>query len=361
MSKKQRKKSAKAARKRKAAKKQAAKNAANGKGKSTLGGSGRTKKRPIREVEAQPLVASADQIPDGNWEFMKEQKLRFTTSLAYKIGDCPDVPWERGLSQTHCDFLAREMKNGTFIPEDVRLVVCDCLEDGKTYRINGQHTCYARVEYMPKDWQPWVRLLTFRVDTQEQLRELYSRYDRGRSRTTGNVIVARTFRTDEFPEMSSRSLKQMANGLRMFLWLEKEHRNHPIDEVADLMLTQYTDQVRKVNDIIGVRNKYSSHLSRSSVIAALFATVEKSHRGSIEFWTAVRDGEGLTKRSPQLALRDYLQSSSVSYGRGAGRRVTVSREAMYRACIYAWNKWRMNREMSYIRTTDQGDRPKVHR
>jgi hypothetical protein len=346
----------------KARKRKAAKKRDNTK-KAVIGKSATSpsRKRPIREVEFTPLVKSADDIPEGNWEFVREQKMRFTKTLAYKIGDCPDVPWERGLSQAHCDYLAREMMNGNFISEDVRLVLCECREDGSTYRINGQHTCYARVEYMPTDWQPWVRLLTFRVDSLEHLRELYARYDRGRTRTSGNVIVARTFRTSEFPDIGSRSLKQMATGLRLFLWPESEHKLHPIDEVADLMLTTHKDLVIKVDSIIGIRNKASAHISRAPVIAAMFATCEKSFKGSQEFWTAVRDGEGLTKRSPQLTLRDFLQSSALGYGRGAGRRITLSRESMFRGCIFAWNKWRTNREMQIIKTLESGSRPRVHR
>jgi hypothetical protein len=48
---------------------------------------------------------------------------------------------DRSLRQVHVENLLREMRRGMFIESLVTLILCEL--DGVTYRMNGQHTCWA--------------------------------------------------------------------------------------------------------------------------------------------------------------------------------------------------------------------------
>lgn len=85
------------------------------------------------------------------FSLVKNSKVNFTQELAQKILMYEAVPWERDLKNPHVSFLISEMKKGTFLHELATLATCVCDDDGKEYRVNGQHTSWARLEVTEKE------------------------------------------------------------------------------------------------------------------------------------------------------------------------------------------------------------------
>ena len=81
--------------------------------------------------------------------------------------------------------------------------------------------------------------------------------------------------------------------------------------------------------------------NRAPIVAALFATFEKSEKDANVFWAIVRDG-GKPPAHPAQMLRNYLTRAKVftSNTRASRTHKPVSCEMMYRACIVAWNAFR---------------------
>jgi hypothetical protein len=85
------------------------------------------------------------------------------------------------------------------------------------------------------------------------------------------------------------------------------------------------------------------HLYRGPVVAAMIVTFKKCSADAEVFWEEVRDGENLKGSSPSLKLRNYLLSTTISFGRGVNApslNAAVSFREMYSKCIIVWNAYR---------------------
>src|SRR5688572_18326299 len=83
---------------------------------------------------------------------MSDRKSAFTHDLACKHLELVEFVGERLLDNNHVSTLISYAQSGTFHPEWVTWIAAVCEEDGKEYRINGQHTAWMRLA-MPKDWK----------------------------------------------------------------------------------------------------------------------------------------------------------------------------------------------------------------
>src|SRR4051812_39039462 len=73
-----------------------------------------------------------------------------TTDHAAEFLDYPefivnDEKVDRNRSESHVVYLARAMLGGTFLWEQVNLVLCYLEGNSKPTRLNGNHTCWARL------------------------------------------------------------------------------------------------------------------------------------------------------------------------------------------------------------------------
>jgi hypothetical protein len=69
----------------------------------------------------------------------------------------------------------------------------------------------------------------------------------------------------------------------------------------------------------------------------------KCKRDAQEFWLAVRDGTGVTPKTPDRVLNRFLLSRGVAPNAGPGhrrRQATATTREMYVRCIHGWNAWR---------------------
>lgn len=267
---------------------------------------------------------------------------------------------DRPLDDQHVAYLINAMKRGTFRPEQVTIMTC--VLDGQEYRMNGQHTAWARWE-MPDSYRCPIQHLRYRAETENDMRSLYGSIDRLKPRTNGNVIVAYLFGTTEWNGTSKAVLRKLAEGMTFWKWGGgHEAHSHDADDRAFMLMTDHYDLSRKVGAFLEASaGRDGKHIQRRPVVAAMFATFSKSAAAASEFWSSVRDGVGFgDKHDPRLVLRNGLLSASIGIGRGAtDEKKSVTTEEMYRWSIHAWNAYRNQQPLKILKAVLSADRPKV--
>jgi hypothetical protein len=280
--------------------------------------------------------------------------------FATEILNLPEFSSDRPLDNGHVVRLLNAMKRGTFLPEQVQIVTCT--NGGKEYRMNGQHTCWARLEMETKYRCP-IQHLRYTAKTENDMRRLYASIDRMKSRSMGNVVCSYLFDTEEWKAFSKRTLMKLAEALAFWLWQGDHERGmHDGDDRAYLLTTEYFKLGQSVATFVEQsKGTGSNHVRRRPVIAAMLATFARSAPASLEFWSAVRDGTGFgNKNDSRLVLRNMLVTSSISIGKGATiDKKSVSSEEVYRWCVYAWNAFRRGDATKQIKAPLNCDRPKA--
>ncbi len=299
-----------------------------------------------------------------NLSMRHRKTVELDTAYAEQHLMLPNFVGDRKVEENHVMFLARQMDGGTFRWEQVQLIVCVC--DGKTYAMNGRHTCWARtyadtkkIKEKYRNRTP-VQLLTYDAKTDADMRQLYATIDRGKPRNRGNVVVSYLAGREEFPDYNSSLLRNIASGISFWLWEDAQRRKvHTADEVSYLMLTTHHKMAMSVGAFMRTWNaKDHKHMMRQPVTAALCATFAKAPQISLDFWKAVLDGINLSdKKDACYVLRNYLMTSQLSLAGANVRRITS--EVMYRGCLQAWNSYRQGKPLVSFRPQTLDKRPEV--
>ena len=309
--------------------------------------------------DAGKSIINVTDLGDG-LKLVATRKINFTHAEAEKVLNYEEFVGDRSLKNDHVDYLVTTMKRGTFHPEWVNLVVCKF--DGKSWRMNGQHTAWARLE-MPPEYPCPVTVLEYTAKSMEDMRTLYASIDRSSPRTRANVITSYLAGTAEFEGVKARTLQLVPQGFALYFWKTKhERQQHDGDDVAYLMKTDHYDLARKVCAFVDKHSgKDQKHMNRAAVVGAMFATFNKAPNIAVEFWGPVATGTGIEKvGDPRLKLRNELQRTAVDHGAGShSEKKTVSQEFMYRQCITAWNAYRDGRSLQLLKAIEKGNRPGV--
>jgi len=317
------------------------------------------------QYKHQGSVAGTDVLSvtdlGGGLELKRTRNLEFTHAEAVKLIEAhEDFPGDRKLKQAHVDYLVKAMIRGTFHPEWVHLIICRY--NGKTYRMNGQHTAWARLE-MPAGWKCGVKVLEYEAQTEQDVRTLYSSIDRSSPRTRANVIESYLAGSEEFKSVKTATLRAVPRGFSQWFWTSQHERcQHDGDDVAYLLRTDHYDLAIRVCSFLDkLSPKEHKHIFRGPVVAALFATFHKAPQIAPKFWMPVCDGTGMEKRTdPRLKLRTTLLQAAVGFGGGAtSEKKRVSQEEMFRLCIAAWNAFRQERPLQILRASERGRRTRV--
>ncbi len=275
-----------------------------------------------------------------------------------------DEKVDRNRSDSHVIYLARAMQAGTFLWEQVNLVLCSLEGSSNPIRLNGQHTCWARLVAEDEGLDPKTRcpvqLLRYEAKTTEDIRRLYASIDSGRPRSQGVKVNAYLAGTEEFQDVSKGTLRLMAQGIGVWLWPEYDIRAlHGAEDRSYLLLKDHYKVASAVAAFLeSAQPSEQKHFKRAPVAAAMFATFNKAPQIALEFWKNVRDGLGIQdKADPQRILRDWLMQASLAKSLYNGDLKTVSQEDMYRACIYRWNDHRAGRKSKGMRIDPSLPRP----
>lgn len=295
-------------------------------------------------------------------ELVESKLLTLNKDSAKKILDLSTFAGERPLRDRHASYLMGAMKRKTFMPELVQIITA--VLKGKEYRVNGQHTCWAAYNMIPPV-SFRVRMLRYKVSSEEDLRRLYSSVDRGASRTNANVLISYLAGKGEFAKFQPRVIRMLSEGIGFWLWEQSNVRRHDADDKAYLMQNKYADVTMRIGEFLSQKIENARHLKRAAVFAAMYETFSAPRRDDKspeEFWGRVADGLHISdEREPIAKLRHYLLNTKIRDhvseigGRKLKRDTT---EKMYRKCIFAWNSWRRGETVKeFLKAPEGTERP----
>lgn len=305
----------------------------------------------VRDVQyAEPL----------KYEIESEKKIYFSKEKAFEFLELETFEGEREVRQTHVQFLFDEWMAGRFLWHNVTLA--SAVLGNKEYRINGQHTSWMRVN-VPDSKEPvegaQITFRRYKVKDAEQLRAIYSAFDRNAPRTVGHITKVLLIDSAAGHEIPGSYFPFLAAGFRLFQY-PSGSKGYQVSlvEMLETIKQKYETLFQQVG--LFFTNHYSDcvWMRRSSVVGGMFSTFDKGLKVATEFWTPVVTGLELDEKTdPRYRLRAFMESHGHTAARGKEH---VGAEQAFRICLIAWNHWREGNEVQkfYIPRTDL-DRPKV--
>jgi hypothetical protein len=267
---------------------------------------------------------------------------KVTQSLAIRFRDMDPVPHDRPLNPKRVDAYRKMLAAGLFRP--VQWATVHCNQTQATYRVNGKHTSnlFAEYEHLPQPIH--ATLEHYHCDDLDDVARLYATFDsRTQLRTANDINRAFAAVDPELCELPSKVVNLCVTAISYSIHREEYFRK-PAAERAECLLDEVNKQfIHWVHEVLAARNEATQHLWRGPVVAAMHTTWSKSRRDANEFWLAVRDGTGVTPKTPDRVLNKFLLTKTVNYGGGATSRkagaLAAPRE-MFVKCLHAWNAWR---------------------
>ncbi len=299
--------------------------------------------------QVRPALDIAEQL---KIKVVSDKTINFSREKAFKYLEMDTFQGERSVNERHVQFLYNAWAGGRFMWPHVILATCQL--NGRQYRINGQHTCWMRVNiengfFVKLGEEPQVREVVYEVQDEEQLRILYSTFDQNKTRTPAHVFRALMAGTPQAQDLWPSSLNKLNAGLKMWLF-EKDRHMVNSNDVATLVKEKHENLFRIVGLFLQSHDTDANFMKRAGVVAALFATFDKAGGKAPEFWDPVANGLGINdKTDPRYVLRDYLQTHGQGTATARAVRTSlgfVGAEDTYRICIHAWNKWRKGEKAS---------------
>jgi hypothetical protein len=246
---------------------------------------------------------------------------------------------QRPLKKGHVTFLAREMRNNTFI-QGTQIHFAR-LED-RYYLVNGQHTLNAIFE---SETPTILTVHVTEVSTEDEVTRLYYHHDGGISRTNAD-----TFRAVHFGERYNLNTKQVntlaasavyiENGFRTSIQQVRRTRDEVL-QASERWATEMSEFVR----VLGHRdNSKIGPFLRAAVVSVGLVTTRFQPESSKEFWQGMAENDGLRKSDPRSILRNYLFEHNLIRRDGSAKK-TVDNEYMSRTVSQLWNAFYHNDEL----------------
>jgi hypothetical protein len=275
-----------------------------------------------------------------------------TQTLAIKFRDMDPVPHDRTLNPKRVEAYRKMLAAGLFRP--VHWATVHCSETQSTYRANGKHTSNLFAEYENLPQPVYAIIEHYHCDDLDDVARLYATFDsRSQVRNTNDINRAFAAVDPELSELPSKIISLCVTAISYYRWGDSYSQKPAADRAECLLEEDNKKFVTWVYSILRASDIDSARLLwRSPVVAAMYASYQKSKRAANEFWLAVRDGTGATPKVPDRFLHRFLLSKAVNTGRGAagrrGRDLAGPRE-MYVKCLHAWNAWRrgLTTELKY--------------
>lgn len=309
------------------------------------------KEKAIKIPVKQRLSSFSDPLV---YKILSEKNINLSRTRAFEFLELETFPGERAVREKHVQFLFDEWAAGRFLWHNVSLASAK-LGD-KIYRINGQHTCWMRVNIpteKDKDVKAECMDRLYQVDSEEQLRNLYSAFDRGAPRTTGHVSKVMLMGGKAARELNPSILGKLVAGFRLFFCEDWHTVNINPNDLTGMIEQNYCELFNLVGRFVQIHYDENRLCLRAAVIGAMFSTFERNVKASDEFWGAVWSGIGLeTKFDARWRLKNFIDTHSHG-DTGIGGEHKIGKEDLYRVCIAAWNRWRAGEEVGVLRSTER--------
>lgn len=289
------------------------------------------------------------------YHIAKDVQIDLDKSYAFDFLELKTFNGERAVREGHVQYLLDQLCSGRFVWHHVMLA--SAILDGQEYRINGQHTCWMRVN-VPDKLEPissHVRRITYHVDSEENLKALYSAFDRAAARTATHLGTVQLLDTEATREIPKSLIGKLVQGFKVFFSEEYRTSGIRIDETTALIQKNYAQLFNIVGRYFQIHYNDCHWIKRAAILGAMMATFEKNVKASDEFWGPVFCGIGLEKRmDPRWQLRRFCEGHAHTIVRGQNK---ISQEDLFRVCLNAWNHWRNGTEITKLYLIDA--RPKL--
>lgn len=303
----------------------------------------------------QIQAGGADGSPLGTlkYDVLSDKTVTLDRHKASEYIDLPIFPGERNVVETHVQRLYDEMRRGMFNP--LLVILSTAVLEGIKYKVNGQHTAWA-VAYMPESFSMQVREIQYRVKSMEQLKLLYSTYDRLRPRSDAHATQVHLAGTDAAKDLWTSMLNKYCAAFR-FWYVESEKQRSRLspEQAAGIIQKDYHELFNQVGQFVQAFCP-SDIARRMPVIAAMFPTFQAVPTKAAEFWKPVLDGLELTnKTDPRYQLREFLVKQ---HNRNQSGKRLYTAEDCFRIALLCWQKWRKGQTMQTA-PRPVGERPRV--
>lgn len=304
----------------------------------------------IPSVRTEPIMTGP--ATPLEYEIVSDQHVRLDMKKAAEYIDLPILPGERAVSTAHVQDLLDKMKRDEFNWTNV--IIAKAWLGSTCYKTNGQHTCWA-VAYMPEGFAARVREVVYRVQKEEQLRQLYNTYDACKPRTLSqrakNILIGQPCAEG----IAINRLVKLYSAFRLWMYPQEDIRYRLTPEQGTAQVeSQYSDLFNAVGRLGQDLSKESRAFDRMPVSAAMFATFAKAPDVVDDFWRPVAEGIGVTDRSDaryqlrKLLERTFNPRNNKSAMLKQSARL-MSDEMLFRLCIVAWNRWRRSEPVKILK------------
>ncbi len=284
-----------------------------------------------------------------SWTLLSRPRTQLVTQeLAQQFVDMTPAPHDRPLSERRLQVYRRMLALGQFRPVTWASALCE--ETNDIYRVNGKHTSLLLVGLKPMP-EFFVTIEEYQCDTLEDVAKLYATFDAGiQGRTAADIYLSFAATVPELKGLNSKIVKTAITGIAFKeMGMDVYTKSQPVERAE--MLLEHTDFVLWLSQLLQAGRSTTEdqlpsrqkcqHLLRQPVVAAIFATWEKTVPAALEFWRAVRDDSGAHPTMPDRKLSRYLLTTSMQGGHDRRGKSAGPRE-IYVKCLHAWNAWRKN-------------------
>ena len=257
--------------------------------------------------------------------------------------------------------LKEKMDDGTWLDCHGEITMARCKWNDELCKINGQHRCMARLLVTDPNFKPKMRVITYSVEDEKQLRELHSLFDnRGtiHQRTRKQLVTALLYGT---PEFTTKTGEEVAPGLLSKLEIAirgarvgmLNSSRLPVDEMCHELRNQCNKTAWRVLPFFraGENKLRTKHLRKGPVCSAIFATMEARPVDATKFWNNIYTGTFKGEDTPECRLNDWLLrviqhgTSSQSFNKQR-----ANANEIMNTCIKCFNAFREGRKMKRVPT-----------
>lgn len=313
-----------------------------------------------KEPSIKVKTVGVPQAESLKYRLVSDGMINLTRTKAFEILEYDSFSAERPVREGWVQYLYNEWLAGRFLWHQAMVshgIVMEAAPDGTkkphVYRLNGQHTCWMRVN-IPKDKEPSVckvRQLVYECQDMDGLREIYAVIDRNAIRTNAHITKVLLADSAACAPIPMSYVNHLIAGMRLWLFegaWDRKFKGNP-QEMSAIIQNKYPDLFRIVGTFFAVKYTEWPHIRRSGIVAALFGTFHKTGGLAGEFWDKVCSGlQFESKEDPRYQLRMFCDN----HGQAVAHGNTVCAEDLYRVSINCFNKWRKNEPVSVCRTTE---------
>jgi hypothetical protein len=260
----------------------------------------------------------------------------------------PQSPTERELNPDRVKKLKEAIAEGRAIPFNWALVRFV----GKDYRMNGQHSSRAIMEFdgdLPDGLS--VHLDKFQADTKQGMADLFRQFDaRWSSRSKTDVSGAFQGLQEQVASCDRKKAQLAVEGVA---WYRRNIEKVPVksgDEVYDLFFEESLHSfVNWIDETLSVK---TPEMKKSAITGAMYGTFITSESGAREFWDKVAMNNVADDSAPSAVLSAELVKSKED-------KVPLAPGICYAKCVKAWNAFREGEKIHSLNVNTKKGLPEI--